>query len=93
MCEALATRSTASAVFGRLDAILFATGEAMPLDDLLSMLDGAVRKLFETTDKALRVEISIPSLRIQRLVMAGRAIKKLAAAELVLTLASKIAWR
>ena len=48
----------------------------MALDDLLSLLDGAVRKLLETTDQALRVEISIFSLRIQRLEMASGAIKK-----------------
>ena len=48
----------------------------MALDDLLAILNGMVRKLRETTDQALRVEISMFSLRIQRLEMASRAIKK-----------------
>ena len=47
------------------------------MDDPLSILDGMVRKLLETADKALRVEINMSGLRIQRLEMASRAIEKI----------------
>ena len=76
MGEALATCRAASAVFSLFHTVFLIAPKTMSLNNLFAILNGMVRTLSETTDKAQQVEIRVSSLRIQGPEMASRAIKK-----------------